>query len=59
MGTGRKFNKKPKTRPKKNLAERRRRVRTQKRRLTQRGMDSEAVEKMNSKQVRTALRRAG
>ena len=57
MGTGRKFNKKPATRPKKSLLERARRERTQRKRLTALGMSEEVVKKLNTKQVRDFLRR--
>ena len=56
MGTGRKFNKKPVTRPKKALRERRRRETEQKKRLVELGMDEAVVTKMNAKEVRTKLR---
>lgn len=57
MGTGRKFNKKPVTRPKKSPSERRRRERNQKQRLVALGQDETAVSKMDTKKVRTLLQR--
>jgi hypothetical protein len=57
MGTGRKLNKKPMTRPKKKPGDRRRRERTQKKRLLALGAAESAVAKMNPKQIRTLLRR--
>ena len=56
MGTGRKFSKKPVTRPKKSLRERRRRETEQKKRLVELGMDEAVVAKMNAKVVRAKLR---
>lgn len=56
MGTGRKFRKKPMTRPVKCARERRRRVQTQKRRLVALGMAEEKVEALNNKEVRDLLR---
>jgi hypothetical protein len=57
MGTGRTFNKQPRTRPKKKPADRRRREKIHRERLIALGMDAEAVNKMNPKEVRTALKR--
>ncbi len=57
MGTGRKFNKKPRTRPVKGDADRRRRERTQRKRLETLGMSPEVVEKMNAGTVRETLKR--
>lgn len=56
MGTGRKLNKKPMTRPKKKPSERRRREQTQKKRLLALGMEESVASTMNPKQVRTMLR---
>jgi len=57
MGTGRKFSKKPVTRPKKKPAERARRVKVQQKRLVALGMDEGEVAKMNPKKIRTLLKR--
>jgi len=57
MGTGRKMNKQPRTRPKKSLGERRRRDKVQQRRLVGLGVDEDKVAKMTSKDVRTLLKR--
>jgi len=57
MGTGRTFNKQPRTRPKKKPADRRRRERLHRERLVELGMDEGAVRKMNPKEVRTILKR--
>ena len=57
MGTGRKFNKQPVTRPKKSGLERRRREASQKKRLVALGMDPEAVRKMDSKTARTLIQK--
>ena len=55
MGTGRTFNKAPISRPKKKAGERARRVSTQRKRLIERGMDPEAVRKLNTKEIREQL----
>jgi hypothetical protein len=55
MGTGRTFNKAPISRPKKSAGERARRVSTQRKRLIERGMDSEVVRKLNTKEIREYL----
>lgn len=52
MGTGRKFNKKPVSRPRKGTAERRQRDKSQKKRLLALGMDPEVVRTMDSKTAR-------
>jgi len=57
MGTGRSFNKAPRTRPKKKPRERRRRERIHRNRLLSLGMAEEKVMKMNPKQVRILLQR--
>ena len=57
MGRGRTLSKKPMTRPKKGEAERRRRDLTQKKRLISLGMAPEAVEKLNTRQVKDFLKR--
>lgn len=56
MGTNRFERCKPKRRPKKTPAEKRRREKIQRDRLSGLGMDEDAVKKMNAKDVRTALR---
>ncbi len=55
MKDGRKFNKNPITRPKKNGTERARRVATQRKRLVESGMDAEVVRKLNTKEIRELL----
>ncbi|NCC51360.1 MAG: hypothetical protein EOM20_09105 [Spartobacteria bacterium] len=55
MGTGRKFNKKPMTRPIKAAGPKVRRQRQQKERLVALGVDAETVAKMDAKAVRTML----
>ena len=57
MGTGRTLNKKPRTRPVKSASERKRRQKTQLKRLVGLGVPADKAAKMNSGQVRTALRR--
>ncbi len=57
MGTGRKFNKQPVTRPKKSGLERRRREKTQRSRLVALGMDEEAVRKMDTKTIRALIQK--
>jgi hypothetical protein len=57
MGTGRKFRKAPRVRPKKKPIERRRREATQKKRLVALGMDEAKVSKLNSKEARELLKR--
>ena len=57
MGTGRTLNKKPRTRPVKSESERRRRQKTQAKRLIGLGADAATVAKMDPNKVRTALKR--
>jgi len=57
MGTGRKFHKKPKTRPKKKPRERQRREKEQRARLAALGVPEEKVRVMTAKDVRQQLRR--
>ena len=56
MGTGRKFHKKPATRPIKSGAARKRRNKVQKERLLALGMTAEEVRRLTSKDVRRLLR---
>jgi hypothetical protein len=56
MGTGRKFHKKPVTRPKKGAAERRVRTKIQKARLVKIGFDPDVVTKMDIDKVRDLLK---
>ena len=57
MGTGRKFNTKPRTRPKKGACEKRRREKVHRKRLIGLGMAEAKVNAMNPAQVRTLLKR--
>ena len=57
MGTGRSFNKAPKTRPKKKPGEKRRRERIQNQRLVALGVDVEVVRHMDPKAIREMLKR--
>lgn len=57
MGTGRKFNKKPVTRPRKSGIERRRREANQEKLLVGLGLDEEVVRKMESKTVRSLVQK--
>ncbi|MDA0323487.1 MAG: hypothetical protein O2923_12350 [Verrucomicrobia bacterium] len=57
MSTGRKYQKKPMTRPRKSGLERRRRSRLQRARLITLGISEGVVAKMNQKEVRTLLSR--
>ena len=57
MGTGRSFNKKPVTRPKKGQADVRRRQRVQAKRLAGLGVAEEIVAKMQPHEVREMLKR--
>jgi hypothetical protein len=57
MGTGRKLRKAPMVRPKKNACERRRRDKTQKKRLVSLGLPEEEVNKMTTRQVKDLLKR--
>jgi len=56
MGTGRKFHKKPATRPVKGGADRKRRLRSQRDRVVALGLEETAVRKMTTKQIREYLR---
>ena len=56
MGTGRTFNKKPVSRPKKSLRERKRRVETHKQRLVALGHDADALIHMTPGELRLSLR---
>lgn len=56
MGTGRKFNKKPTTRPKKDGADRRRKQKAQLTRLIKLGMPAAVAKKLNPKIVRDILK---
>jgi len=57
MGRGRKFTRKPLTRPKKNLGDKRRREKVQRRRLIALGVPESQVNAMNPKQVRELLKK--
>lgn len=57
MGTGRTFNKKPISRPKKGVSERARRVANHKKRLLALGISEEALRTMNPDEMRTLLQR--
>jgi len=57
MGTGRKFNKNPITRPKKSTRERNRRFKVHKARLASLGMDQELVDTLQPQEARELLRR--
>lgn len=57
MGTGRKLNKKPATRPRKSGADKKRREAEQRKRLIALGVDAEAVRTMTSQRVRELLKR--
>lgn len=57
MGTGRTLNKKPRTRPVKSEGDKRRREKTQLKRLVSLGVPEEEAKKMNAGAVRTALKR--
>lgn len=57
MGTGRKFNKKPDTRPRKSVAERKSRSKVHKARLVAIGFDPAAIDKMTVVEVRELLKR--
>ena len=56
MGTGRTFNKAPRSRPKKSPIDRRRREKVQKARLVTLGMDEAIVAKIDQSAVRELLR---
>ena len=57
MGTGRTLNKKPRTRPVKAEGDKRRREKTQLKRLIALGVDEAEAKKMTTGAVRAALRR--
>ena len=57
MGRGRTLCKTPRTRPKKKPRERRRREKNQRERLLKLGLTSENIRTLNSKEVRTLLKR--
>lgn len=57
MGTGRKFNKAPMTRPTKGEGARKRRRKVQRDRLVALGIDEAVVAKMDVKTIREMLRR--
>ncbi len=57
MGTGRKFNKKPISRPKKSTRERKRRFKVHKARLVGLGMDAELMESLQPQEARELLKR--
>ena len=57
MGTGRTLNKKPRTRPVKRAGDRRRRQKTQLKRLIGLGMDADQAGKLTTGAVRTARKR--
>ena len=57
MGTGRTFNKKPISRPKKGASERARRVETHRKRLIALGMSEESLRTMNPDELRALLRK--
>ncbi len=57
MGTGWKYNTKAKSRPKKSITDRKRRVKTQSKRLVKLGVSAGVIRKMNAKEIRTALKR--
>ena len=56
MGTGRTLNKKPRTRPVKATGDKRRREKTQLKRLVALGMDEDKAKKLTTGAVRAALR---
>lgn len=57
MGTGRKFSKKPVTRPKKGAAGRASRTKVQKARLAKIGFDVEELAKMNCAETKDLLKK--
>lgn len=57
MGKGRKFNKAPKVRPRKNNRERRRRDLVQKKRLIGLGVPAETVAGMTTRDIKDMLKR--
>ena len=56
MGTGRKFNKQPVSRPKKSGAVRKRRDKVHVGRLVKMGMDGEVVRKMTTRAIKDLLK---
>ena len=56
MGTDRKLNKMSMTRPRKTVAERRRRMKAQKRRLMDLGVQQKDLEKLTAKELRALLK---
>ncbi len=58
MGTGRKYNSKPATRPKKTGAARRRREKVHRNRLEAMGVPASEIAHMTTKQVRDAVKLA-
>jgi hypothetical protein len=57
MGTDRKLNKMSKTRPRKSNSQRRHRLKAQRRRLVDLGMNREEVDRLTAKDVRELLKR--
>lgn len=57
MGSGRTFNKKPISRPKKGASERARRIETHRKRLVALGISEEQLRTMNPDEMRELLRR--
>jgi hypothetical protein len=58
MGTGWKYDKKPQTRPKKKLSDRKRRERVQRKRLVAMGVSEESLRRKNAGEIRAMLRAA-
>jgi hypothetical protein len=58
MGTGRKFNKQPVTRPKKNACDKARRVRSHRERVSAAGYTDEQIKHMTPADLRAAIRQA-
>ena len=56
MGTGRKFNKQPVTRPKKKTRDKARRVRSHRERVLAAGYTEEQIKHMNPAELRAAIR---
>jgi hypothetical protein len=57
MGTGRTYNKAPRTRPKKTPSQRRRREKAQRARLVALGVPASSVDAMGAERVRELLKR--
>lgn len=57
MGSGRKFNKKPVSRPRKSMSEKAKRQRVQKARLIGLGVAPEVADKLQPLEIRTMLKR--